>query len=202
MLIHIPNARVTCLTLGLALLSGRQVKRATDARQPSPLTPVAQEIQRRGYHAKESFLVSPTSWEISTFRMRTKRSFWFRADQPTPNAQDTYCRFSMFEETYDSVEDARHRLATLHDAFPRAVGGPEDDEYTRTMRTGFRVGTVTYILQTDGSIFWDEVQRLAKALAQSTPDAELTHAIINAPPNELRIVVARVGEPRQNRGLN
>ena len=52
------------------------------------------------------------------------------------------------------------------------------------MRTGFRVGTVTYILETDGAIFWDEVQRLAKALAQSTPGAELTRAVINAPPNK------------------
>jgi hypothetical protein len=123
--------------------------------------------------------------------MRTKRSFWFRANQPLPKAHDTYCRFSMFEETYDSVDDARHRLATLHDEFPRALGGSEDDEYTRTMRIGFRVGTVTYILQTDGAIFWDEVQRLAKALAQSTPGAELTHAIINAPPNKALQLTAR-----------
>jgi hypothetical protein len=97
----------------------------------------------------------------------------------------------MFEETHYSVDDARHRLATLHDEFPRALGGPEDDEYTRTMRIGFRVGTVTYILQTDGAIFLDEVQRLAKALAQSTPGAELTHAIINAPPNKTLQLTAR-----------
>jgi len=49
--------------------------------------------------------------------------------------------------------------------------------------TGFRVGTVTYFLETDAIIFWDEVQRLAKALANSTPGAELTRAIIDAPPN-------------------
>jgi hypothetical protein len=29
------------------------------------------------------------------------------------------------------------------------------------------------VLQTDASIFWDEVQRIAKALANSTPGAEL-----------------------------
>jgi hypothetical protein len=116
--------------------------------------------------------------------MRSKRFFGFRADQPLPNARDTYCRFSLAEETYDSADDARHRLATLHDEFPRTFGGPVEDEYTRTLRIGFRVGTVTYILQTDGAIFWDEVQRLAKALAQSTPGAELTDAIINAPPNK------------------
>jgi hypothetical protein len=48
------------------------------------------------------------------------------------------------------------------------------------MRTGFRVGTVTYFLETDAIIFWDEVQRLAKVLADSTPGAELTRAMINA----------------------
>ena len=93
-----------------------------------------------------------------------------------PNARDTYCRFSFFEETYDSVDDARQRLIRLHDAFPRTMGGPEDDEYTRTMRTGFRVGTVTYIFQTDAAIFWEEVQRLAKEPADSTQDAELSRA--------------------------
>jgi hypothetical protein len=31
---------------------------------------------------------------------------------------------------------------------------------------------VTYFLETDAIIFWDEVQHLAKALAKSTADAE------------------------------
>ena len=63
----------------------------------------------------------------------------------------------------------------------------------RNSMTGFRVGTVTYFLETDAIIFWDEVQRLAKALANSTPGAELTRAIINAPPNSI------VGRERRER---
>ena len=177
MSIRLPDARIACLIFASALLFGCQTKRSADARQSSPLTPLAQEIQRRGYHAKESLIVPPTAWEVSTFRMRAKRSFSFRADQPLPNAPDTYCRFSLFEETYDSVSDARQRLANLHRPSPDA----EDDEYVRAMRTGFRVGAVTYVLQTDALIFWDEVQRLATALADSTPGAELTRAMINAP---------------------
>ena len=120
-------------------------------------------------------MVQPTSWEISTFRMRRKESFSFRADKPISTANDTYCRFSLFEETYDSIEDARRRLANLHLSNPEGPEGERD--YLSAMRTGFRVGNVTYILQTDGVIFWDEVQRLAKVLANSTPDADLTRAI-------------------------
>lgn len=178
------NSRLACLSIALAVLSGCDSKQPLEQGEPAPLIPLAQEIQRRGYHMKQSLVVTPTAWEISTFRMRGKRSFWFRADQPLPNARDTYCRFSLFEETYDSVDDARHRLARLHDAFPRAMGGPEDDEYSRTMRTGFRVGTVTYILQTDAAMFWDEVQRLAKALANSTLGAELARAYQRRSPNK------------------
>jgi len=174
-MLRLPFKQIAVLSFALVLLSGCEAKRSP-AWQPSPLTAVAQDIQRRGYRAKEGFTVSPTPWETSTFRMRSKRFFSFRADRPMSNARDTYCRFSFFEETYDSVDDARQRLIRLHDAFPRTMGGPEDDEYTRTMRTGFRVGTVTYIFQTDAAIFWEEVQRLAKELADSTQDAELSRA--------------------------
>jgi hypothetical protein len=173
MLIRIPSARVACFTFLLAL-TGCHAKRSDNAGQTSALSPVAQEVQRLGYHAKESLIVSPTPWEVSTFRMRSKRFVSFRADQPLPNARDTYCRFSLFEETYDSVDDARQRLTNLH--LPSLDA--EDDEYVRVMRAGFRVEAVTYVLQTDAIIFWDEVQRLAKAVTNSTPGAELSRAII------------------------
>lgn len=159
-----PNARMVCLTFALSLLFGCHA----DFPQSSPLTPVAQEIQRRGYHVKKSLILPPTAWEAATFRLRSKRSFSFRANQPMPNLRNTYCRFSFFEETYDSVDDAKQRLADLHRPSPDA----EDDVYLRTMRTGFRVGAVTYVLQTDAEIFWEEVKRLGKALADSTPGAE------------------------------
>jgi hypothetical protein len=111
--------------------------------------------------------------------MRSKRSFSFRADQPQPGSGDYYCRFSLFEETYDSADDARHRLANLH--LPNPDGPAEERDYLSLMRTGFRIGNVTYVFQTDAIIFWDEVQRFAKDLFGATPGAELTHAIINAP---------------------
>src|SRR6266446_772667 len=97
----LPNSRIACLSFAVALLSGCHARRPADSWESSPLTPVAQEIQGRGYHAKESLVVSPTPWEISTFRMRSKRFFSFRADQPLPNSRDQYCRFSLTEETYD-----------------------------------------------------------------------------------------------------
>src|SRR5205823_5578901 len=107
----------------------------------------------------------------STFRMRTKRVFSFRANQPEPGTSNYYCRFSLFEEMYDSADDARHRLANVHLPAP---DGPEGErDYLSVMRTGFRVGNVTYILQTDASAFWDEVQRFAKELANATQGAEL-----------------------------
>ena len=179
-MIRLPNGRVACLAFALSLVTGCHAKRSTNADQALPLTPVAQEIQQRGYHVKESRGVTPTLWETSTLHMRSKRYFSFRADQPQPGSRDYYCRFSLFEETYDAVDGARHRLANLHVAAP---DGLAVDEYRLTMRWGFRVGTVTYFLETDASIFSDEVERLAKTLANSTPGADLTRAIINAPPN-------------------
>jgi hypothetical protein len=155
----------------LTLVAGCHAKPTDDRRQHAQLTPVAQEILRRGYDAKESLVVSPTTWETATFQLRSKHSFSFRANQPMPNAQDTYCRFSLFEETYDSAADVQYRLANIH--LPNPNGPAEERHYLSAMRTGFRIGNVTYVFQTDASIFWDEVQRLAKALANSTPGAEL-----------------------------
>src|SRR5947207_14569476 len=182
-MIRLPNAPSAFLAFGLAFIAGCHSKRSADARQQSPLTPVAQEIQRRGYHAKESLIVPPTPWEISTFRMRYKRSFSFRADQPQSGTRDYFVRFRFFEETYDSIEDARHRLANLHLPSPDATA--EVNEYDRVMRKGFRVGTVVYFLQTDAIPFCGEVQRFAKELFGATPGAELTRAIINAPDEQI-----------------
>jgi hypothetical protein len=171
MLIRLRNAEVACLLIAWAFAAGCHAKRTAEVRQPSPLTPVAQEIQRRGYRAKDSWVVEPTPWEISTFRMRSKRFFSFRADQQMPNERENYyVRFSLFEETYDSLDDARYRLLNLHRASPDT---DSDNEYVRSMRTGFSVGSVVYVFQTDAVIFWGEVKRLANQLANSTPGAEL-----------------------------
>ena len=174
---RLPSAPIAFLTFGLAFGAGCHSKRSANARQQAPLTPVAQEIQRRGYHPKESLIEPPTPWEISTFRMRYKRSFSFRADQPQSGTRDYFVRFRFFEETYDSIEDARNRLANLHLMSPDATA--EVNEYDRVMRSGFRVGPIVYFLQTDAITFWDEVQRFAKDLAAATPGAELTRAIID-----------------------
>jgi hypothetical protein len=179
MLIHLLNVRVAYLIFALALLVGCHAKRSVDVRQSLPLSPVGQEIQRRGYHVKESLIAQPTPWEVSTFRMRGRRLFSFRGNQPDPGTTNYFCRFSLFEETYDSVDDARHRLANIH--LPDPNGPPEDRDYLSVMRAGFRVGNVTYVLQTDAVSFWDEVQRFAKTLANATKNAELSRAIVDNP---------------------
>src|SRR5215813_12073844 len=93
----------------------------------SALSRVGQEILRRGYSLKESSVVAPTSWESSTFRMRSKRIFSFRAEQPLPNQSDTYCRFKLIEESYDSPADAQNRLDNIR--LPDPGGGAEEQYY-------------------------------------------------------------------------
>jgi hypothetical protein len=146
-------------------------------RQESPLTPLAQEVARRGYHAKESFIEAPTPWEASTFRMRSKRSVSFRANQPQGGPGNNFVRFWFFEETYDSIGDARNRLANLHLQSPDADA--QVNEYDRFMRSGFRVGTTVYFLQTDAIIFWDETRSFVKELAKTTAGVELTQESTN-----------------------
>ena len=147
--------QITLLIFAFALLVGCSNKIA--------LTPVAQEVQRRGYQVKESVVEEPTDWQKSTFRMRSKNRFLFRANQPMPNARDTYCRFTLFEETYDSAADAEARLTRINLADP--TGPAEEQHYLSAMREGFRIGNVAYVFQTDAAIFWDEIKRLAKDLA-------------------------------------
>ena len=141
------------LVFALALVGGCHTK----------LTPLAQEVERRGYHVMKSAVVEPTAWERSTFRTRGKLTFSFRADKPLPNAPDTYCRFTLIEETYDSEADAQNRVTNIH--VPNPDGPADEQHYLSVLRTGFSVGNMAYVLQTDGAIFWGEVQRLAKELA-------------------------------------
>lgn len=183
-MITLRDIRVACLTFGL-IVAGCHAKpspnvatpspptnQSPNVRQQSPLSSVAQEIQRRGYSAKGSFIEAPTPWEASTFRMRSKQSVSFRANQPQAGSQDYFVRFWFFEETYDSIEDARNRLANLHLRSPDADA--QVNEYDRVMRSGFRVGTIVYFLQTDAIIFWDETRSFTKELARATHGVELT----------------------------
>jgi len=96
-MIRLLDIRVVCLIRAFAVISGCHAKKSSNMARQAPLTPVAQEIERRGYHAKESLIVAPTPWEVSMFRMRYKRSFSFRADQPEAGTRDYFVRFLCFE---------------------------------------------------------------------------------------------------------
>lgn len=179
-------AQVGIFAMMLAVQSGCHATRRTRIETPvidsSTLSPVAQEVQRRGYRPIKSDLSPPTPWEVKTFRMRSKRLTSFRAEQPLPNERETYyCRFWLSEETYDSADDARRRLAGMHDRTPN---GPEDDEYVSALRDGFHVGPVAYILSTDALIFMSEIQKLTTALVTSIQGAERARAFIQASPTK------------------
>jgi hypothetical protein len=164
-----PKFRVAFLIFALALGPGCHRNSSSQSREQPPLSSVGEEIQRRGYYLKESQVTAPTPWDIATFRLRNKREFSFRANQPQKGTSDYFVRFWLFEETYDSVEDARHRLANLHLHSPDAPA--EVNEYDRVMRSGFRVGTVVYFIQTDAIIFWDDTKRFAKEIFDNTQGA-------------------------------
>jgi hypothetical protein len=170
----------------LAFLSGchRNGPRRDEALAPddSPLSSVATEIQSLGYRVEGRFVSPPTPWEISTFRMRSRRLVSFKAEQRLPHeSENYYVRFTLSEETYDSDNDARQRLADLHREFH---DGPVEDEYTRTLRDGFRVGAKTYILQTGAAIFFGPIRNLTKTLVGSIDGAERARAFFAAPPNK------------------
>lgn len=131
----------------------------------APVSALGNVLESHGYRAKKCVTVSPTAWEANKFRMRGRQLTTFKAEQRLPNeTENYYVRFLFAEETYDSKEDARRRLAQLHKEFP---DGPWEDEYTRAMREGFLIDRTAYILQTDAAIFWPEIKRLTKLLAES-----------------------------------
>jgi hypothetical protein len=132
---------------------------------PASLSALGNQLESQRYQAKKCVTVLPTTWEATRFRLRSKQVTFFKANERLPNETENYfVRFSFAEETYDSKEDARRRLAQLHKEFP---DGPWEDEYTRAMREGFLIDRTAYILQTDAAIFWPEIKRLTKLLAES-----------------------------------
>jgi len=133
---------------------------------PASLSALGNELESHGYRANKCVTLIPTAWEAKKFRMRRKQVTSFRANERLPNeTENYYVRFSFTEETYDSKEDARLRLTQLHKEFP---DGPWEDEYSRAMREGFLIDRTAYILQTDAAIFWPEIKRLTKLLAESS----------------------------------
>ena len=132
---------------------------------PAALSAIGNDLELQGYQARKCVTVRPTSWEANKFRMRNKQVTSFKAKERLPNeTENYYVRFSFAEETYDSKDDATKRLAQLHKEFP---DGPWEDEYSRAMREQPLIGSTAYILQTDAAIFWPEIKRLTKLLAES-----------------------------------
>jgi len=170
---RLPAVLKSSLTLLVVTLVACATHPTVDTKpDDSQLSAVAREITRRGYRVEQSSVLTPTAWEISKFRMRSKRVVAFKAEQPMPNENDIYyCRFMLSEETFDSDDDARQRLAQLHEVFQ---DGPVEDQYTLVLRDGFRAGRTAYILQTDASKFLNEIRRLTKTLTDSTAGAERT----------------------------
>ena len=130
-----------------------------------PLSSVAKEIEARGFRIEKRASLPPNDWEISNFRLRIKVAVTFKAEKPLPNESDNYyCRFILFEETYDSPNDARRRLEQLHEISPDA---PVEDRHNSALRAGFVVDRTLYTLQTDAMMFFPEVKELTKLLAAS-----------------------------------
>ena len=130
-----------------------------------PLSSVAKEIETRGYRVQKRSSLPPDDWDISEFRLRSKVAVTFKAEKPLPNeTENYYCRFVLFEETYDSPNDARVRMDRLREISPDA---PVEDRHNSPLRAGFVVDRTVYILQTDAVIFLPEVQQLTKLLAAS-----------------------------------
>ena len=135
----------------------------------APPSVVASAIESRGFAPVKRELTTPTTWEITSFAMRMKRTTWFRAREPLPNQDDAYyCRFRLFEETFASESDAMARLARIRDVAPDER---VEEAHISALRRGFRVGTAVYILGTDAVMFEPEVARLALDLASGTPGA-------------------------------
>jgi hypothetical protein len=148
-----------CLALVLIAVPGCKA----DAQREIPLSEVAKEIQARGYRVQQSSAPAPKDWEVAKFRMRHKVQVSFKAQERLPNENENYyVRFTLVEETYDSLSDAQQRFAQLHDRSPD--GGPED-QYLSVLRDGFVVDRNLYVLQTDAVKFLSEIQRLTKELA-------------------------------------
>jgi hypothetical protein len=135
----------------------------------TPASAVSLAIDQRGFAPMKRESTVPASWDVETFRMRSRRTTWFRARQPMPNERDVYyCRFRLFEETFDSESDAQARLVRIRDVAP-----DEDvrEEHISALRLGFRAGPEVYILATDAVMFEPEVTRLATDLVSAIPGA-------------------------------
>src|ERR1041385_7558223 len=132
---------------------------------PAALSAMGNDLESQVYQARKCVTVRPTTWEANKFRLRNKQVTFFKAKERLPNeTENYYVRFSFAEETYDSNDDAIKRLAQLHKEFP---DGPWEDEYTRAMRGGFFIGRPAYILQNTTCVFFPEIKRLTKLLAES-----------------------------------
>jgi hypothetical protein len=153
------------LVVGLIALVGCGV--ATQAE--IPLSSVAKEIEARGYRVQQRSSLPPNNWEIAKFRLRRKVAVTFKAEKPLPNERENYyCRFILFEETYDSHDEALARLSEIHEISPDA---PVEERHDSALREGFVVDRTVYFLQTDAVMFFPEVQRLTKLLASKRSTA-------------------------------
>jgi hypothetical protein len=87
----------------------------------------------------------------------------YRSVHPVPQMDaNTFYRFTLFIESFQTSADAERRLARLYDRPPRDPDQEPDKAFP--LRRGFAVGSLVYILATDVNAFTPELDRLTKVL--------------------------------------
>jgi len=140
----------------------------SDSRESSTSNPppeIEAFFRNRGYEIRPVAL-SPTEWEKEQFDTQRVTVLFLRSRHQVPGLDaNTYFRFRLIAEKYETPADAKNRLERLFDQPPREPNSEPQKEFP--LRRGFAAESTVYTLATDVNAFMPELEILVKELERA-----------------------------------
>lgn len=156
---------VRCLTVSLA--ASLILITAVCALRKDPLE---EKLVSMGYNIKErsSGLDIWEKWERKHFDLQSKHELQIESVKPMQGKDDTYYRFTVWEEVYADETKATARLQRLKEV---PTDAPAEDKYYFIVE-GFQNKANVYIVKTDAILFMDELGRFTKRLEKAIKEQQ------------------------------
>lgn len=113
------------------------------------------------YTVSELSAVEPSEWEQASFDLQSKKIYKLRSTQSIPGVKNTFYRFIVTVETYESKDEASVRIVRLHE---RPPGLTAEESKAFPLRRGFQKDKNVYIVSTDAALFDQELDRVTEKL--------------------------------------
>lgn len=153
------TALITIILMMTAIFTGCRSNPKTEQYSGEKSKLSAEVFEKIDYKVKEFGEGAPDDWHKAQFQTVWQRSYFVKRNTSVKESENTYPRFWVCEEVYETENLAAKRLQRIKDKPPEFI----DEEYW--IVTGFQQQKNVYFIRTDSVLFSYYMKDFADQLA-------------------------------------